>query len=159
MRKALVLDTQLAVLLVVGNADRGYIERHKRLSAYRSEDHDLLCRVVDRFRSLICSVNVLTETSNLTRQISEPMKSEIAASLRRLILHCEEIYSPSVNIAPSAEFRSLGLTDAGLLAILNHDRVLLTADLPLYLEAMQKGLVAVSFAHLQENEMQLSAGF
>ncbi len=46
------------------------------------------------------------------------------------------------------EFLRLGLTDSVLLEISDNSRTILTADLDLYLSALDKGLKAVNFRHL-----------
>jgi len=146
-----ILDSQLLVLLVVGVTSRKYIGKHKRLSAYTADDFDLLCDYLTHFQSIVATPNTLTETSNLLRQIGDPIRSEILTMFR--LLSCEqaeERYVTSISVMDTLEFVRLGLTDSALLMVATESHHLLTADFDLYLAATQRGLDAVNFNHLRE---------
>jgi hypothetical protein len=68
VRKTLVLDTNLLVLLAVGLTDPAFIARHRRLyPTYRKEHFDRLRDFVERAPALATTTHVLTEASNLLR--------------------------------------------------------------------------------------------
>ena len=74
MVSRVLLDTNLLVLLVVGLESRRFIAQHKRLTAYSSEDFDLLIDLLGRFgpAGWATTPSVLAEASNLicyTREI------------------------------------------------------------------------------------------
>ena len=58
MTGAVVLDTNLTVLLIVGSASRDFSRFHKRLRSYTEYDFD-----------------ILAETSNLVKQVGQPAHS------------------------------------------------------------------------------------
>ena len=41
------IDTNLLVLLVVGETDKALISKHRRTRAYRVEDYDLLVKLIN----------------------------------------------------------------------------------------------------------------
>lgn len=147
---ALILDASLLVLFVVGTTSRGLIERHKRLKAFTVEDFDLLCRLIAGAPQVVVTPNILTEASNLLRQIEEPARSRILETFRQVVLTSDEEYLASRNAVGVNEFLRLGLTDSASLEVVRDTRSLLTTDLDLYLSAVARGRVALNFNHLRE---------
>lgn len=146
---AVLLDSNLLVLLMAGISSREYIGRHRRLRDYREEDFDLLIEFIDPMSAVVVTPNILTETSNLLRAISEPARSHIAATFQKLVGTFDARFIQSVRATEQPEFLRLWLTDAAVLAALDNSHVLLTADLDLYLAAAQRGHNAVNFNHLR----------
>jgi hypothetical protein len=77
MRKLIALDANLLVLLVVGLTKLNYIATHKRLKTYTIDDYTLLTELIAASAGMVVTPNVLSEASNLLRQIGEPARSEI----------------------------------------------------------------------------------
>ncbi|HEY9011175.1 MAG TPA: hypothetical protein VIN06_09160 [Devosia sp.] len=152
MPKRVVLDTNLALLLVVGLTDRTYISRHKRLAAYRVEDFELLGMLIESHGGIVFCPNVLSETSNLLRHIHEPIRSELSGTLERVVRSTAvaEEYVASAQAVTHGIFHRLGLTDAVLFTLTEFDAVLLTADLSLYLEVLSAGREAVNYNHVRD---------
>jgi len=148
--KALVLDSNLLVLLVVGGADAGYIRKHKRLDAFTEADFHLLLSVIDGFDRVIVTPNTLAETWSLATQIAEPARSRIAQNFKHLVQHSDEQHRRSIQIIERDEFMRLGLTDSVMLTLNQEENTLLTADLDLYLGGMRLGLDVRNFNHLRE---------
>lgn len=146
---AVILDTNLLVLLVVGAASREYIAVHKRLSAYTAEDYTLLVAMLSRVDRVVVTPNTLSETSNLIRHIPDPARTHICRVFQRFIgaSGTTERYVGSKTAAEGVAFIRLGLTDSVLLEASNPDDVLLTTDLDLYLAASRQGLRAENFNH------------
>lgn len=151
MPRDCILDTNLAVLFVVGTADRRFIAKHKRLRAYDEWDYDILCNLLDLHGGrFVVTPNVLTETSNLLRQTDELMGTRLAEVLARLIDETEERFVVSRTAVARHEYKRLGLTDAVLLELAAHDATLVTADNDLYLAAATAGHEAINFWHAKE---------
>lgn len=144
---AIILDANLLVLLVVGLTSRSYIVRHKRLAAYSANDFDLLVKLIGSPSRIVVTPNTVTETSNLTAQITEPARTQIMAVMGRLLQKTEEVYIESRIAATHKSFSRLGVTDSVLLNVMAEDRTLLTVDLDLYIAATRRGLKAVNFNH------------
>ena len=147
---AVLLDTNLLILLIVGTADRSYIIKHKRLRAYTEDDFNLLLRIIAPMSPIIVTPNILTEASNLASQIAEPARTHIAMTFRAVLGEIEERYVASRRAVEQPEFPRLWLTDAGILDEMTDSHVLLTADLGLYLAALERGHEAVNFTYSRE---------
>ena len=147
----ILLDANLILLLVVGLTHPGYIGKHKRLSSvYNIEHFAILTARIAKARRLIFTPNTLTETSNLIEHISDPARSEINERFRKLIRSGDTVreqYVPSSAASDDSLFRRLGLTDVVLMQLLDGSITLLTADAPLYLAALDRGLRADNFTH------------
>lgn len=148
--RQLLVDSNLAVLLIVGLLDKRHIASHKRLQVYDESDFDLLARFVGSYSSLILSPNVLTETSNLIRQVGEPRRTDLSNAMARFVAQFEERIVPSGIAVARAEHSRLGLTDAVLLELAADGATILTVDLDLYLAASSAGYDPVNFNHLRE---------
>ena len=148
----LLIDSNLLVLLCVGLADTGYIGQHKRLHAFDETDFGILTSHVDKAASIMISPNTATECSNLSRQIKSPMKEHVTAVLGDLLQTLIEVYVESKEAAKRRDYMRLGLTDAGLLHILdeNPQASLLTVDMDLYLAAAYSNLKATNFHQLRD---------
>ncbi len=147
MRKAVALDANLLVLLVIGLADRRYIAVHKRSKGFSDTDFDLLTTLISESAEVLVTPNALSEASNLLRQIGEPAKSEIGQAFLRLIRNTREIYVRSLDASSRTEFLRLGLSDNVLLEVSKNDIVILSTDLDLYLAATAAGYTALNFNH------------
>jgi hypothetical protein len=123
---------------------------HKRLTAYTTEDFDLLVKTIGRFQSIVVLPNTLTEVSNLSRHFPDPGKTLIAIKMQTFVRACAEKFVPSLTAISRPEFMKLGHTDAALLefASIKTDGpapTLLTADLDLAIAAEMKGYSVRNF--------------
>lgn len=148
---ALLIDTMLLTLFVVGATSRDYIRKHKRLHPYGRDDFDLLDSNLSRADDLIVTPNTLTETSNWLPMIGEPARSHVAATFQQFIGVFQERYVASSDAALDAEFSRFWLTDAVTLRELQNGHVLWTSDIQLYVAAMQRGFQAVNFDELRSS--------
>jgi hypothetical protein len=147
MRKAVAIDANLLILLIVGMTSRKYVARHKRCKIFEPDDFDLLVHLLSA-AEVILTPNTLTEASNLLRQIDEPARTEIGLVFKAYIRRAQERYVESTRATTRTEFIRLGLTDAALLQL--EDVVILTTDLDLYVAACRDKRPAVNFFHLKE---------
>lgn len=149
MRQVL-LDANLLVLLVVGAHDRSLIARHKRTKEFTAEDYDLLLSCIEDFDRILVTPNVLTEASNLLRQIGEPLCSRLTGDLGLLVPRIDEEYVASEIAAQNDNYVRLGLTDSVLSECARDDLPLLTTDFPLYMAVLQRHPeAATNFNHLR----------
>lgn len=153
--KSIALDTNLLVLLVVGTLDRRLIPKHKRTRKFTPEDFDTLIGELERYPRIVVTPNVVTETSNLLRQTDETTARRLLERLRQLLASLSERFVASVDAAEAPGFLRLGLADSATLHKPPTDSVLLTDDLPLYLEASRLGRTAVNFTHLQARNLEV----
>lgn len=150
MGAPIALDSNLTLLLVVGRAESGLIERNKRLRAFGQVDYDLLCGFILHADGVVTTPNAMTEVSNIaTFGIREPSSSRIVASLRAFVSQVGEAYCPSRQLAGSDEFSRLGLADCAWFPVMDAGAQLLTIDNGLYLAALGRGFEAVNFEHVR----------
>ncbi|MBV8203133.1 MAG: hypothetical protein JOZ15_21165 [Acidobacteria bacterium] len=142
----------MLLLFLVGSCGAEWISKHKRIAIYRIEEFNLLCAIISRVRTLVVTPNILTEASNLARQIGDPKRSEIMARLAAISRRADERYVESASLAAGfpKQFLRLGITDAGIIDLCKQGLVLLTDDLSLFLEVQRLGGTAVNFQHLRE---------
>lgn len=150
MARPLLLDANLAVLFIVGQTNRSYIAKHKRLAAFDEVDYDEVVKLVGLADHVVFCPNVLTETSNLLRHVAEPIRGEISRVMSRIIGDNRESYVESALASSHDGYQRLGLTDAVLLILAEQGAVLLTTDLSLYHAAATARFEAINFNHLRD---------
>lgn len=150
--RSLLVDTNVLLLFLVGSLDPGLIAKHKRVNQFTIEDFQFLDGFLRRFGAILTTPNVLTEVTNLAMQIGGAAKQRLPALLAALLQKgaFEEHVAASNEASRIAEFRRLGLTDAGILLLTRKEWTVLTDDLPLYLALQVRGLDAINFHHLRE---------
>lgn len=145
MKKAVVIDSCLLVLFIVGLTNRKYISKHKNLYPVYTDGHfDILLDIVHRAPKIVCTTHILTETSNLLRQISDPIRSEIMAVFRQLILSTEELPIASGRASAAPIFVRLGLTDAAIVSLDPDEVQILTVDHDLHVASSHSGFDVVN---------------
>ena len=141
------IDANLLVLMVVSSIDRSSIPKHRRARQFTEEDYDRLMGMVGRMKRVFVTPNVLTETSNLLADRSDP---RFLRQLGSLIENSDEITVASRTAAGNRMFSRLGLSDAALLEAVSVERPLITVDFDLYGAAAAKGEgVAYNFTYMQ----------
>ncbi|WP_269513850.1 hypothetical protein [Brevundimonas subvibrioides] len=148
--RALILDANLAVLLIVGLVDSRLITSHRNLSAYDVDDFELVKSVVAMSTELIWCPHLLSEVSSLIRQIGGPARRQVTAGLSQAISGAKETCLASETALSHPAYASLGLTDAILLLLAQSGATLLTADLDLHLAALADGLSSINFAEVRD---------
>jgi len=144
----LLIDTNLLLLLAVGNYDRRRTEAFKRTAAYTQRDFQRLGWIASQFRQLLTTPNILTEVDNLGRQLPSREWRGFAESLSKLSLRLtEEVVASSVAMKRTFYAR-LGLADTVTLST-SLRFLLLSDDFELYLAAQHAGLDAINFNHLR----------
>jgi hypothetical protein len=149
MKKAIVIDSCLLVLLVVGLTNRKYVSRHKNLyPVYNAGHFDALLAIVKEAPKIICTAHILTETSNLLRQVSDPIRSEIMTAFRQVILSAGELHIESRKASEAPIFIRLGLTDAAIISLDPKEVQILTVDHELHIASSQGGFDVVNLTPL-----------
>lgn len=149
MARPVILDTNLLLLLVVGETDRSLIGKHRRLQAYEEVDFDWLRATLRAPRALLLCPNVVSETSNLVRYIYPAAAQRVAVTLAVLLQQTTETYIQSVLAAAESAYARLGVTDAVLIMLSRTDATLVTDDLDLALAAQRVGADVVNYTHVR----------
>lgn len=143
--KQVILDTNLLVLFVIGMTDINLIEKHKRTQIFDVDDFELLKNTISKFDQIVVTPQILTETSNLLSQADTSTKSAILNTYALLLELQKEEYMTSISIVKHESFTRFGLTDCGILLMLDQERTLITTDAKLYYEAAKLSNNAVNF--------------
>ena len=144
-----LLDTNLLLLLIAGNAQRDLVTSFKRLNMFTLEDYDALASIVRRFERLVTTPNILTEVSNLADNLRGAHKQACLASLVDQITVLDEHYVPSESLIASTALNAFGLTDAVIAEIASRAFLVMTIDLPLYNYLCTLELPVLNFNHLR----------
>jgi len=149
---AVLLDSNLLLLLMVSITSPDYIPRHKRLRAFSVDDFALLQKELRVVTEIVVTPNTLSETSNLIDHINDPARTRIYQTLRRFLRlpGGREAYVSSEAATAYPELPRLGLTDCALLDLCMDGIPLLTVDLRLYLAVLGRGGKALNFNHLRD---------
>ena len=121
MTCAVIVDTNLTVLLIVGSASRDYIRMHRRFQKYTEDDFDVLGELINQFDDIITVPHVLSETSNLIRQVVGQAHRLILARFQVFVETVVELPIASLIGCQRLEFRRLGLADSVLLHVCSLD--------------------------------------
>ena len=85
MKGSILVDSNLAALLIVGSASRDYVSIHKRCKGYSLDDFDLVGEIIKEFSDIITVPHLLAETSNLVRDINGPAYRQVQAAAQQLV--------------------------------------------------------------------------
>ncbi|WP_407519999.1 PIN domain-containing protein [Methylobacterium oryzisoli] len=151
MRRPIILDTQLMVLLVVGMTSIHIIPKHKNLTAFTIDDFELLSLLIGAEAELILLPNTVSEAANLLRQHKNPERTRIMQVFAELINQHEERYFESALVVKMKNYLRLGITDAAILKCCDGQCEILTADVELYVAAANEGMRVVNFNHKRED--------
>ncbi len=150
MKRAILIDANLLVLLTVGLVRMDLIGKHRRTKGYNRSDFELLRDLLGSAPVLILLPNVVTETSNLIAGYGEPDRSKLLRQLKALVSDHAESYVASREACSSEDFLRLGVTDAALLIYDSERSEIYTDDLDLYLAAGRRAVACVYFTHERE---------
>jgi hypothetical protein len=149
---AIVLDTNVLLLFVVGSISAALIQIHRRTAAFDHSDFQLLERLVSRFPSIATTPNVLSEVSNLAMQVRQPWKSAVQDRLKTLVPALRESYYRSTSLVELREFEEFGLTDCGILLLARKGRLVITTDLAQYRMLHEAKCAALIFNQIRDQE-------
>lgn len=147
--RAILVDTNLLVLLLVGLVDERQIESFKRTRQYTIEDYRLLSRLLAGFSEILATPHVFTETNNLLGHLHEPRRTAARLALRTLVETAHEEFRPSRELVVHPAFARLGLTDAAILSAQGEGVAVLTDDFDLYVSLEAAGAEVWNFNHIR----------
>jgi hypothetical protein len=145
----ILLDANLLLLLYVGTFDPQQISRFKRTQVFNLQDYVTLQALLEQFKKVITTPNILTKVSSLSNHLGSHLKPRYFAIFARGIELLEEIYLPSIQISTMAEFARFGLTDVGILHLAKDQYLVLTIDFRLSQYLSSRGIDTVNFNHLR----------
>ena len=153
--RILLLDTNLLLLLFIGEKDPKLIAKARTLKAFEESDYDLLTEVIRlNFTSLVTTPHIMTEVSNLLGKERDDIKAAGRRAMAEFFQKCDEITEKSIILVDRPEFTLLGLTDVAIGVAAELPAFVLTADAPLYLHISRSGLETANFNHIRQGSWQ-----
>lgn len=148
-RRGLLIDTNLLLLLFLGNYDRRQIDTNSRLHAYAQQDFEFLSDLLRWFKPLVTTSNILTEVSNLSNAIPERSREAYFASFASRLMLLEEEHVAS-STALQSRWAKFGLTDAVIATLAKNRYLVLTDDFRLSQCLQSDGIDSLNFNHLRQ---------
>lgn len=151
-RQGILLDTNLLLVLIVGLVNPRLLSEFKRTANHgiTPDEFELLQRIVTSPERLITTPHVLTETSNFLSQIPNGHRQEALNLFARHIQVFKERRPEAKQLAKSAVFFDLGLTDSAIYDLPPSKYLVLSMDAPLVLRLQKKGVDAINFNHIRQ---------
>ncbi|HEY6349223.1 MAG TPA: hypothetical protein VI636_07420 [Candidatus Angelobacter sp.] len=146
---AIVLDSNLMLLLLVGLLDVGRIKRFKRTQQYSESDFDLLANFLSPNRRVITTPHILTEVSNLAGQLEGILLRTFYSLYSRAVQSFEEVNRSAREVVLTDMFGSFGLTHAVIAEVGKAEVQVLTDDFPLAGFLANKGIDVMLFSTLR----------
>lgn len=147
--KGILIDTNILLLYFVGSFDPVLITRFKRTVQFTIEDYEILLVLIHPFKKLLTTPNILTEVSNLSSQLNEPVKTSYFQLFAERIREIDEHYVTSAHAARQEQFRKIGLTDAGIFELSENRYLVLTDDFRLSQTLNNRGIDVINFNHVR----------
>lgn len=117
MRKGIILDANLLLLLVIGTLDGGrFINHSSRLNAYSKQDVKKLMQLIERFSPVYVTPYILTEVSNLI-DLKREQYSRAFELAKVLMQGFEELPVTLKEDVRIPTFITHGITDASLVEL------------------------------------------
>ncbi len=145
----ILVDTNILLLFFIGAFDQNLIPRFKRTKTFSVEDYEALINFLRFFDKIATTPHILTEVSNLSGQLGEPVKSEYFKKFSSDITLLEEENVVSRDVAQMREFVRLGLTDTGIIRLTRGRYLVLTDDFRLSQYLQSAGVDVVNFNHIR----------
>lgn len=144
----LLIDTNLALLLLVGSVTRGRFAT-RRTDRYDAGDDRRLLDIVGGHAGQVSTPTVLAELSNLLGVGRREIAAGVSEAFAAFVAQLDEIYYPSRNLAGSTAGQALGLADAAIVAVGQQRRgvTILTDDGRLHDYLGRLGAQTINFLH------------
>lgn len=141
-----LIDTNILLLYFVGSFRRDQIGKD-RTEKFDVSDFDLLINVLAYFTHLVTTPNVLTEVNNLVPNwFGFAFFEKFATGIGLL----QEEYVPDLSITTHPAFRTVGLTDTGIIqAAARGPYIVITDDWTLRQFLQHAGVDALNFEELR----------
>ncbi len=147
--RGILLDSNLLLLYLIGMTSPHLVGngRYSKLSAFKQEQVAILRLLMARFRRVVTTAHVLTETSNLVNDLNEGEKQAVFGSFASTLEVIDEQNISSYQAAKRSEFPYLGLIDS-VLAQLSKEFLIVSNDGRIVNKLRDYGLIALKWAEI-----------
>lgn len=147
--KGVLVDTNLLLVYFIGMYDPDRILKFKRTAAFTLEDFHILFQFFQFFDRIMTTPNILAEVNSLSNQLAEDLKPSYYPHFGKHLSLLNEEYIPSKAIALSAPFDRFGLTDTGIINLVQGKYLVLTDDLRLATYLQNISVDVINFNHIR----------
>jgi hypothetical protein len=129
--KGIIVDTNLIILYIVGFYDITYIEKFGRVKnkGYTKEDFLALKKLLESFRSLFLTPQILAEISNLSfNDVSDKRFVAYFDEMLRVITNVNEKYIPKNILVKIPSLIKFGFTDLSIFELAKKENLPVVTD-------------------------------
>lgn len=144
MREVL-LDTNVFILLLIGQIKPENISGHKRTSVYNKDHFDYLLGLISNFDHILISPNVATEVDNLLNNFTGDEKYMYLSLTRHIFKTSIEKYIQTSQVVEQWHYDTLGVTDSAILMMAQNCDLLISGDSELCDYAKSFGIEVFDF--------------
>ena len=150
--KGLLIDTNLLLLLFIGNALPEILSTFKPIANHRfSEgDYKLLIHFANQFEKWVTTPHILTEISNHCDKLKGPHRTTYCESIAPLIKRFKEETIEAAILCDREQFVDFGLTDTAISEISPGNYLVLTTDFDLLGYLKKRKVDVINFTHLRQ---------
>lgn len=146
--RSVLIDTNLLVLLIVGNVNQDSIKKCCKTKRYSPADFRKLEAYISRFNKIVITPNIATETCNLLNNgLSGEYLHKARTILAKISTNSEERYLPTADAALQHWYLKFGVTDTCILELAKEVGVAVTDDFKLFNCLLSINVDAVNFNH------------
>jgi len=149
-RKSVLVDSNLLLLLFVGDIDPLHVRKFKRTQKYSEDDYWTLHSLLAAFETVVTTPNILTETSNLGGALQSDYRWQLFNRIAMAAKTMLEEYRKSMECAALPMFGDFGLADTAAFSVAGNRHLLLTDDSHLAQYAGAHGVDVIDFNYRNE---------
>lgn len=126
----LIADTNIMLLFIVGNYDLEYIKKFpfNRTACYSKEDFEILVNVFSHVKKIYITPHILTELSNLSRDVDNYKIVNYFNAFIKVLLHIKEESVEKNIILKSSNLYKFGVADFAIYHIARKKNYLVFTD-------------------------------
>ena len=125
--KGVVVDTDLLILYIIGSCSPDYISKFNRTYQYTIEDFQIINNLLQLFKSIIITPQILSELSNLTfKKVSKFNK--YFATVVNLLRDANERYIHKDDMLLISCLPKVGFTDLSIIEAAKNNKLLVLTD-------------------------------
>lgn len=154
-RNGIVLDTNVFLLLLIGNWDRSRIVKFKRTQEFAPSDYDKLLYLCSNAAKLVVTPHVVTEACNLCDNYNSSFNGEIFAVLKEMFASMKERRKEASLLFEYDSFLRFGLADISILDASLKSHVAVTDEAKLFAEIYASGGLVINLNHIRSMEWRI----
>ena len=143
--KGLMIDTNILLVYFVGLYSPEAVGNLKRTKEYNLNDFYTIFRIIEYFKQVITTPNILTELSNLSKRYPDEFKTIFSENVKNV----KELYLESFIASSKDHFKIVGLTDSALIELSKNNYLIITNDLPLFHYLQNVNVDAINYNHIR----------